>query len=697
MPEAVARAVLRHRTLVLAAWAAILAAGVAAAIAVPGRLATSFAVPGTESQRAQTILARHFGERPDGTFTVVFEVRYPSDKSVQRRLRRELTAVARAVPTGHVDGALRPGSGILYGNVGTTLDLQHAKRWTGALRAALRGSGGPRAFVTGQPAIQHDLDPVLASDLRRGEAIALPAALAVLLLVLGISLAALMPFVVAACTVAGTLGVVWVLAHGVTLGSYVPNLVELVGIGLSVDYSLLLVHRFREELVERDDVEEAVVRTTATAGRAVLVSGLTVAIALAVLLVVPVPFVRSLGVAGLVVPLASIAAAATLQPALLSLLGRRAGRPRASGGRRVWEAIARKIMRRPVAFLLGGAILLVGAAVPAAFLRLTPGSFAGLPQGPEAIAGLTLLQDRAGNGALTPIEVVVDAGRAGGAVSPPVYAAMERLGDAVFHDPEAYVTALGHKPPYVDPSRRYARMVVVARHVYGAESTRALVQRLRDRLVPAARFPAGVRVEVGGAPAQGVDYLTRAYGAFPWLVLGALLLTYLVLLRGFRSLVLPLKAVVLNALTVAAVYGLLVVVFQWGAGDGQIEAWIPIFLFALLFGLSMDYEVFLVSRMREVWDAEHDNQAAVAHGLERTGRIVTAAAAIMVAAFMGFAAGRVEALRQFGVGLSLAVLLDATVVRIVLVPSVMAVLDRWNWWLPARLARLARVQASSAQ
>jgi RND superfamily putative drug exporter len=692
VPETWTRAVLRHRGAVLAVWAAVVAAGIAAAIALPGRLATSFAVPGTESQRAQTILERHFGDRPDGTFTVVFTVGHPSDRALQRRLGRELAAAARVVPSGHFDGTLHAGAGILFGDVATTLDLQHAKRWTEPLRRALRGAAAP-ARVTGQPAIQHDLDPVLHADLRRGEAIALPAALALLLLVLGFSLAALVPFVVGACTIAATLGVVWLLAHELTLVAFVPNLVELVGIGLAVDYSLLVVSRFREELVRAGDVEAAVVRTAATAGRAVVVSGLAVAIGLALLLLVPVPFIRSLGLAGLVVPLASIAAAATLQPVLLALLGRRVirSRPRAEG--RLWERLAAAIMRRPVPYLLTGVLLLAAAAVPAAFLKLTPGSFATLPRGSEAVAGLAALREGAGAGALTPIEIVVDAGAPGAAVSPSVHRAVERLADAVFHDPEAYVTALDTKPPYVDPSRRYARVVVVARHEYGDPAARALVHRLRDRLVPAARFPAGTVVDVGGAPAQGVDYLSRSYGAFPWLVLAVLAFTYLVLLRGFRSLLLPLKALLLNALTVAAVYGLLVVIFEWGAGDAEIEGWIPIVLFAMLFGLSMDYEVFLVSRMREAWDAEHDNRAAVAHGLARTGRIVTAAAAIMVCAFAGLVVGRVEGLRQFGAGLSLAVLVDATLVRAVLVPAAMAVLGRWNWWLPPRVARLARVRS----
>jgi RND superfamily putative drug exporter len=188
-----------------------------------------------------------------------------------------------------------------------------------------------------------------------------------------------------------------------------------------------------------------------------------------------------------------------------------------------------------------------------------------------------------------------------------------------------------------------------------------------------------VTVVAGGPPPQGVDFLDRSYGAFPWVVAGVVVLTYLLLLRAFRSLVLPLKAVILNGLSVAAVYGILVVVFR---GD-PVDGWIPIFLFATLFGLSMDYEVFLVTRMREAWEETHDSVAAVARGLERTGRIVTAAAAIMVVAFSGFALGRVPGLQQFGVGLALGIALDATIVRAVLVPSLMAMLGRWNWWLPA--------------
>jgi RND superfamily putative drug exporter len=206
----------------------------------------------------------------------------------------------------------------------------------------------------------------------------------------------------------------------------------------------------------------------------------------------------------------------------------------------------------------------------------------------------------------------------------------------------------------------------------------------------------------GGGPPQGVDFIQRSYAVFPWLVLGVLVLTYLLLLRAFRSLLLPLKAVILNLLSVGAAYGLLVVVFKWGIGNDvlglyqfpQIEAWIPIFLFAMLFGLSMDYEVFLVTRMREAWDETHDNVRAVGLGLERTGRIVSAAAIIMVAAFSGFVAGRVVGLQEFGLGLAVAILFDATIVRVLLVPSLMALFGRWNWWLPGRVARVVRVPPS---
>ena len=713
MLERSTRVVLRFRFVVLALWLIVLVAGGWASARLPDLLSNSLAVPGSDSDRAQATLERGFGERTDGAFTVVFRVSDPSDRALRTRLAGVLDDAARSV--GGRRGELFAGPGLLYGDVRTALPLHEAKRLTQTLRDALRRAGAPaRTYVSGQPAIQHDLDPVFESDLRRGETLALPVALAVLLVVFGLSLAVVLPFVFAACTIAGALLVLYAVAHATSVVTYATNLVVLLGLGLAIDYSLLIVHRYREELARREGVQTAVVRTMATAGRTVVFSGLTVALGLALLLLMPVPFVRSLGIAGVVIPLVSLAAALTLQPALLSVLGERAARrvpvaarPRAAGrtspasraGDRFWTWLARTVLGRPRLFLAIGTTVLVAAALPTIFIELSPGSLSGIPRSLESVRGLEVLRERVGVGAVTPTTIAIDAGGPGLARTAPTRPAIDRLADRLFHDPEVFVVASGRREPYTDRTGRYSRVVVMGRNEYGDEPTRDFVRRLRGEEIAKARFPEGVGVHVGGAPGQGVDFLTRAYDAFPWLVVVMLVLTYALLVKAFRSLLVPLQAVVLNLLTVAAATGLMVAIFQWGIGasalglheGGHVEAWIPIFLFATLFGLSMDYEVFLVTRMREAWDRTHDNEQAIVHGLERTGRIITAAAAIMAAAFLGFAAGRVAPLQEFGVGLALAVVIDATLVRGILVPSLMAVTGNDNWWLPTRAARLARV------
>jgi RND superfamily putative drug exporter len=263
------------------------------------------------------------------------------------------------------------------------------------------------------------------------------------------------------------------------------------------------------------------------------------------------------------------------------------------------------------------------------------------------------------------------------------------------------VASAGVATPPTDPAGRYLHVQAAGRSEYGTPAALDFVGRLRDEIVPAARFPEGVDVVAGGGPASGNDFLDLTYSAFPWLVLGVLVLTYFLLLRAFRSIVLPLKAIVLNLLSIGAAYGLLVIFFKFGVSDAfglisfdQIEGWIPIFVFAMVFGLSMDYEVFLVSRMREEWEAGRSNEDAVAHGLARTGRLVTAAGMIMFAAFMGFVAGSILGLQQFGFGLAMAILLDVTLVRALLVPSMMKLFGRWNWWLPENVARVFRVEPS---
>jgi uncharacterized membrane protein YdfJ with MMPL/SSD domain len=715
------RLVIRFRWAVVAAWLVVLLAGGFASTKLSHLLGNQFNVPGTDSERVRAVLSRDFNNRPDGSFTAVFRVPSSADRAVRARLQARVDRAAHVVPTGHAEPLRMGGPHLLYGDVITTLSLSAAKVDTDALLRAIGHPPGTQVYVTGAAAIQAGLDPIFNSDLARGESIALPIALAVLLAVFGLSAAVTMPLIFAGTTIMGTLGIVYVIAQHFVMATYVTNLVQLIGLGIAIDYSLLIVYRFREELARGESKDDAVVRTMLTAGRAVIFSGATVAIGLALLLAMPIPFMRSMGVGGFLIPLVSIAAASTLQPALLSLYGRRGTKrlavaaflrqrglplPRFKGTvdpeQGFWARLARRIMRRPLVFLGIGAVVLIAAAVPAFALQLTPGSVQGIPRFPQAVRGFDLLTKAIGPGVVSPSQVLVDAGPGGNVMAPPTQAAIRTFAQRVRSDPEVVAVFYAPRGRFVDRSRRYAEVIVAGRHEYGDLASQRFVDRLRSRIIPAVGWPRGVRALAGGGPPQGVDFLHQSYGAFPWLVIGVLVLTYLLLMRAFRSLLLPLKAVILNLLSVGSAYGLLVIVFRWGLGAKvgalyqfpQVEGWIPIFLFAMLFGLSMDYEVFLVTRMREAWDERHDNTRAVAEGLERTGRIITAAAIIMVAAFSGFVAGRVLGLQEFGFGLAVAIFVDATIVRAILVPALMAIFGRWNWWLPPRFARIVRVAPS---
>jgi RND superfamily putative drug exporter len=424
----------------------------------------------------------------------------------------------------------------------------------------------------------------------------------------------------------------------------------------------------------------------------------------------PLPFMRGFGVC-LAIPLVSVLCALTFLPVLLYYLGDRFDRvrlvPRRLIERRedeehnMWARLARTIMRRPVLVATGAVVLLLAAASPVLALQLGPGSNQGIPQNLEAVRGNNVLTAAVGAGAVAPTDIVIDTGRPGGAWARETMAAKQRLIRELYADPEVGAVDNGTGAQYVDQTGRYIHFRVIGRHEYGVPAAQRFVHRLRDDLVPAARFPDGERVLAGGGPPSGVDFLSLTYSTFPWLVLVVLLLTYVLLMRAFRSILLPLKAILLNLLAIGASYGLLVIVFKWGVGGSvgliafdQIEGWIPVFLFAMLFGLSMDYEVFLVSRMREEWDATQDNELAVARGLAKTGRIVTVAGLVMFAAFMGFVAGSIVGLQEFGFGLAAAIILDVTIVRALLVPSLMAIFGRYNWWLPERVARVVRVRPS---
>ncbi|MGA8218516.1 MAG: MMPL family transporter, partial [Solirubrobacterales bacterium] len=543
------------------------------------------------------------------------------------------------------------------------------------------------------------------------------------------------PLAFAFVSIPTTLGIVWIFAHFMDMAIYVTNIVTLIGLAIAIDYSMLVVFRFREELERQNEVNEALVTTMSTAGRATLFSGGTVTIGLALLVFMPLPFMRSMGVGGLLVPLVSIIASATFLPALLAVLGRKVNRlrviprrileARAVGRPGFWTRLSRSIMRHPVVYLISATAIMLALALPALGLHLTSGDNRGVPLTTESTRGLHLLDTTLGPGALAPNQIVVNTHQPNGALSRQTIASECRLIKSLRQDPEvqpqtiqAPVTAAscasGARPTAVqiaaakrarllDSSASLAQVRAAGHSDSGTGAAKHLVDRIRNDYVPGSRFPQSDDVLLTGAPAFGVDFIDTAYGAFPWLVLAVLVLSYLLLLRAFRSIFLPLKAVLLNLLSVSATYGVLVLTFQHDLhsviglqGSQQIEAWIPIFLFAMLFGLSMDYEVFLLSRMREEWDNSHDNEQAVASGLEHTGRIITAAAIIMIAAFSGFTAGSFVGLQEFGVGLSAAILLDATIVRALLVPALMKILGDWNWYLPDGLRRAMRLSPPKA-
>jgi uncharacterized membrane protein YdfJ with MMPL/SSD domain len=714
--------VVRHRRLVLLTWLVLFVLGGAAASNVGSLLSNRFSVPGSDAERGLTILRTQFHERSDGAFTLVAQ-------STGGRVSPGAVAAAAqrgasALKNGKAGPVLAAGHGVYYAQLNTSLQNADASDRTTAVRDAIGQIPGARVYVTGFPAINHDTKPLYNQDLGRGEMIALPIALIVLAFMFATLGGILVPIVFALITIPTTLGGVWILAHLMEMATYVTNIVTLIGIAIAVDYSMLVVFRYREELAKASDPHQALLTTMATAGRATIFSGSTVGVGLALLAFMPLPFIRSMGIGGLLVPVVSIAASATLLPALLSMLGHRVNRfrivPRGVLERRAasetgfWVRLARMIMRRPIPVFVGSAAVMLAIAVPALQLQLTGGDNRGVPGGTEATEGLFVLQRTLGPGVLAPNQIVVDIGRPGGALAPDVVASERRLVTMLRADPAvdartiiapAFIDPVrAHRANLLDPTNQILQIRAAGFSDSGTHAAMSLVRRIRNRYVPRAGFGTS-RVYLTGAPAFGVDFLDKAYSAFPWLVVAVLVLSYFLLLRAFRSIVLPVKAVIMNCLSVAATYGVLVLFFQHGVGNDifgmktspQIEGWIPIFLFAVLFGLSMDYEVFLLSRMREEWDRTHDNEHAVAYGLEHTGRIITAAAIIMIAAFSGFTAGRFVGLQEFGVGLSAAILLDATIVRALLVPATMKLLGDWNWYLPEGVRRAMRLRPAAGQ
>ncbi len=685
---------LRHRLLVALIWLAVISLGIVASLRIGPLLKTGFSLPGTDSARVQQVLAQEYGDRSGSVVVLITK-----DDHALARAQRAAGQASALLPGGRIDDVERLPSGAAVSLVRSALSGDRAASKIALLRRTL----GPKVFVTGDAAIQHDMAPVLTRDLRVGELyLAVPAALVILLLVFGTA-SALLPFLFAAASIPPALGIAWGAAHILELSDYLRNMVLMIGLGIAIDYSLLVVNRYRDERRGGRPHREAVEETMLHAGRTILFSGLAVSVGLTLMLLLPVPFLRGFGVGGLVIPVVSVACGLTLLPVMLLTFGERLERVRLlphglaerrhAGELRLWVAHAGWVMRRAKYLAPLIATLLVVAALPLIGIKVGPGSSSSLPSNLPALRGLTILQHAADNDSLDPTTIIVDTHRAHGAAA--ATPAIARLDALLRAEPEVAQVSRAVR----DSTGRYLRIDVVGRHDSASPTAQAFADELRSTLIPEAGFPASVHVLAGGGGAAATDFVSRTLGSFPWLILGVLLLTYLLLVRAFRSLLLPLKAIAMNMLTVAAASGLMIAVFQWGWGSWagfmkvpQIEGWIPVFMFTLLFGLSMDYEVFLITRMREVWDTTRSNTGAVTHGLAHTGRIVTAAGLIMAATFSGFLLGSIPPMQQLGFGLAVAILIDITLVRGVLLPSAMALAGRWNWYLPAWTARVLRVQ-----
>jgi len=674
------KAAVKARALVITIWIALTVFGLYGATILDQFLTTSLSVPGSSSAAANEILNKQFKANTEGTFTVMYKYKQASTDQIAN-FKIATARASRVIPGSEITNE-KAFAGTLYANIGTPFELKEAATFTEVLRDELIAQGLTGALVTGPPAIESDVVPILSSDLRKGQIIAVVLAILLLIATLGFSWAVLIPLLFALATISTTLGIIYLLAHKFLMVLYVPNIVELIGLGLAIDYSLLMVHRYRRELGQSED---PIVQTIKTAGRTAVISGFTVALGLATLLLVPVPFVRSIGLACLVLPLVSILAAITLQPILLSML---AAAPK-SGFKGALEFSFDRLTNFAIAKpgkVFASTFIALSILVSALlWLQVTPSSLSAIPAHLESARALNSVTDKVGIGVITPHEIVVDLGADAG--SPDVSVIRFEFAKKIAANPEVFSVASGEKWPYIDASGRYLRIYVFGHHDLGSDQTKQLVGQLRDEYIPNSGFPAGVKIYLGGAPAQGVDLLDAIKSSLPMIISLIVLITFLILVKIFRSIVLAVKAIILDLISIAASFAVLVLTFKFGVGTyqlEQLEAWVLILLFAILFGLSMDYEIFIVSRMREAWDRGASNEEAIREGMRNSGTVVTAAALIFITALTGLITGHFAGLQQLGIGLAAGVLIDATIIRGLLLPSAMVLLGKWNWWMPGK-------------
>lgn len=668
-----------NRRTVFAGWLVIVLLGVFTGIRINDHLTALTEVPGSPSASANAALSRTFGANSDGNFVVLYEFGQADDAEIAE-FKQLMQQAASQIPTAVVQQQ-RAFGGVLYASIGTSLTLLQASSQTPALRAALRDVGLSKAMVTGPPALEHDVRPILAEDLQRGGLLGALLALAVLIAALGRSRRALIPVVISLSTVAGSMVVVYCMSTVIDMVLYVPSIVELVGLGLAIDYSLLLVHRHQRLGGSGDSIST----TMQTAGRTVVWAGMTAAIGLAALLLVPIPLVRSLGLAGFVVPLVAVLAALTLTPPLLQSFGTRVTRGLLARESTVlWARIGQLVTTRPRAALTSSLLICMLFASPLFAVQLAPASLTALPAEAPAAQALAYLSKRLGPGAVTPHEVLISV-EPGTALDARNDAARRALASELTDLPEVFGVFTDTGTNYVDSTRSAQRIFVLGRHDFADPRTTALIATLRDFEPTEFGYADDVRIEVAGAPAQGVDFLITLWRSMPWVVLLILAVAGAALSRVFGSWRIAAVSILLNLVSLAAACGVVVAVFQLGIGSvplgtyqvPQIESWTFVFMFALLFGLTADYQVFVVRSMLEARNSSDDFDLAIRQGLARTGGIISVAALAFVFALCGLIFGRIAGLQELGVGLAAGVLIDATIVRGVMLPAAMSLIRRF--------------------
>jgi len=727
----------RHRRPVVVAWLALVALSVPLALQAPGALrAGGFISPDLESARAKAVLESEIGVA-QAAVVVVFhsDTARAGEPAFETAAAAAVVDVPRAlyvrslVPHSLSSRQVSADGHTAYDIVLLDLPADDSPKALPGLRAALRDAPGLEVGLSGGPAFYGDVQAVSEADLRRSELISLPLAAIALLLVFGSVVAAAVPLIVGGAAVIVALAAVFVVAGTLPMSIFVLNLATLLGLGLGVDYSLLMTSRFREELAARgggaNAVEEAVGATARTAGRAVFFSGLTVLLGLLGLVLFDFMILRSVGIAGAIVVALGVAAAMTLLPAVLAYAGvhldrlrvrRMKPRPAADGA---WSRLAWWVMRRPIAVLVPTLALLLALGTPFLHVRFNAPDARILPEAAPSRDAFDRLTEAFGPGPFAPIVLAIRTD--GPAIAPANLQALfdysrrlaadpriERVDSLVDVDPRMTLAQyqLLYQPGQAPPDRFVAAVLASTTRAdltaftittpYGPNEAvaRDLVRDLRSSGGPLSP-PSGMRVLIGGGAADVEDVVTGIGAEFPRTALFILVTTFLVLLLLLRSALLPIKALAMNTLSIVASFGALVWIFQDGNLSalfatrplGFVETTQPVILFCVLFGLSMDYEVFLLTRMRETWEATGDNPTAVATGLERSGRIVTSAALIVIVVAGSFAFADIVLIKALGVGIAIAVALDATVVRALLVPATMRLLGRWNWWLPAIVAR----------